>query len=123
MGIKSPVVDDLIEKIIKADSREELVTASKALDRVLLWGQYVIPQWYFPYDRVAYWAPVQRPKTDTPLYQVDLEAWWMGDPVNTPAEIKESEGDSESPFTLWLLAGLLLILVAWALKKRTGKSR
>ncbi|MGI9273652.1 MAG: extracellular solute-binding protein [Endozoicomonas sp.] len=125
IGIKSPVVDDLIEKVITADSREELVTAAKALDRVLLWGQYVIPQWYFPYERVAYWTQVQHPKTDTPLYQIDLEAWWMGEQTDAPVEVAESGDDSDNPFTLWLLTGLLLLIVVvvWTMKKHTGQGR
>ena len=77
-----------------------------------------------PYDRVAYWAPVERPKTDTALYQVDLEAWWMGEQVDAPVEVAQPSDGSESPFILWLLAGLLLIIVvAWTMKKRTGQGR
>jgi len=76
IGIKSPVVDALIDKIIAARDRESLITATRALDRVLLWGFYVIPQWHITYDRIAYWGKLGHPKT-LPKYGVDLMAWWI----------------------------------------------
>ena len=82
-GIKSPVVDALVDKIIEAPSREDLVTATHALDRVLLWGHYVIPHWHITYDRVAYWNKFSRPQVD-PKYGIDLYAWWI-DPVKLAA--------------------------------------
>jgi microcin C transport system substrate-binding protein len=82
-GIKSPVVDALIDKIIQAPTREDLVTATHALDRVLLWGHYVIPHWHITYDRVAYWNKFSRPKIN-PEYGIDLFAWWI-DPVKLAA--------------------------------------
>jgi microcin C transport system substrate-binding protein len=82
-GIKSPVVDALIDKIIRAPTREDLVTATHALDRVLLWGHYVIPHWHITYDRVAYWNKFSRPKIN-PKYGIDLFAWWI-DPAKLAA--------------------------------------
>jgi microcin C transport system substrate-binding protein len=82
-GIQSPVVDDLIDKIIQAPTRADLVTATHALDRVLLWGHYVIPHWHITYDRVAYWNKFSRPKIN-PKYGIDLFAWWI-DPVKLAA--------------------------------------
>ena len=55
IGVKDPIVDELIGKIITADSREELIAACRALDRVLLWSHYVIPQWHNRVTRIAYW--------------------------------------------------------------------
>ena len=75
-GIKDPVVDALIGKIIGADTREALVTACRALDRVLLWGYYVIPQWGSSVTRVAFWDKFNRPGT-LPLGGVDLTTWWI----------------------------------------------
>ena len=74
-GIDSPVVDFLIEKIIGAKTREELTTAIHALDRVLLWGHYVIPLYHSPVDRIAYWNFLEYPK-DIPLYGIVIETWW-----------------------------------------------
>jgi microcin C transport system substrate-binding protein len=55
IGIKNPVVDKLIDKIIFADNRETLVAATKALDRVLLWHYYVVPQFTYGFMRYARW--------------------------------------------------------------------
>jgi microcin C transport system substrate-binding protein len=82
-GIQSPVIDALIDKIIQAPTREDLVTATHALDRVLLWDHYVIPHWHITYDRVAYWDKFVRPKIN-PKYGIDLFAWWI-DPVKLAA--------------------------------------
>jgi microcin C transport system substrate-binding protein len=82
-GIQSQVVDALIDKIIQAPTREDLVTATHALDRVLLWGHYVIPHWHITYDRVAYWNKFSRAKVN-PIYGIDLFAWWI-DPVKVAA--------------------------------------
>ena len=54
-GIKNPAVDKLIERVIYATDRDELVAATKALDRVLLWNHYVIPQFYTDVYRIARW--------------------------------------------------------------------
>ena len=75
-GIKDPVVDALIDKIIFAKDREALVTASRALDRVLLWGHYVVPQWYTPATRLAYWNRFDHP-AKPPRYSLGIPStWW-----------------------------------------------
>ena len=76
VGIKNPVVDQLIKKIISAHSREDLIIHCRALDRVLSWMYYVIPQWHTAYYRVAYWNMFSRPAV-TPKYALDLFAWWV----------------------------------------------
>ena len=75
-GIKDPVVDALIEKIITAPNRDSLIAATRALDRVLLWGFYVIPQFYVPVDRLAFWDKFGRPET-RPKFGVDTFSWWI----------------------------------------------
>jgi microcin C transport system substrate-binding protein len=55
IGINNPAVDAMIEQIIFAKSRADLVAATKALDRVLLWNHYVVPQWTYPFERTARW--------------------------------------------------------------------
>lgn len=76
MGLKSPAVDTLIERIIFAKDRAELVAAARALDRVLLWNHYVVPHWHIPYARIAYWdrfgRPGQLPSRDVSF----LRVWW-----------------------------------------------
>nr|HQV22920.1 extracellular solute-binding protein [Agitococcus sp.] len=75
IGIKHPVVDALIEKIIAARSREELVTATRALDRVLLAGYYVIPHYHIRNERLAYWNYLEQPNIK-PKYGLGLDFWW-----------------------------------------------
>jgi microcin C transport system substrate-binding protein len=77
IGIKEPVIDDLIEKIIQAPDREELVSLTRALDRILLSGHYVIPQWHIDYWRVAYWNKLQRPETLSGLTPAISDTWWV----------------------------------------------
>nr|WP_115853617.1 extracellular solute-binding protein [Kushneria indalinina] len=76
MGIESPVIDDLIDHIIRADSREALASAASALDRVLRWGFYVIPQYHSPVTRLAYWKKFAVPD-QSPEYGLDLDSWWV----------------------------------------------
>ena len=67
IGIKNPAVDALIDQVIFAKSRADLVAATKALDRVLLWNHYVVPQWTYPYVRTARWDRFSRPDTDAEI--------------------------------------------------------
>ena len=77
IGIQHKVVDALIEKIITAKTREELIAATQALDFVLLNEYYVVPQWFVPYHRIAYWQPLRRPRS-LPKYQLGFpEIWWV----------------------------------------------
>lgn len=78
-GIKSPVVDDLIEHIASARQREDLVTAARALDRVLLWGHYVVPLFHAKYDFLTYWSHLKRPAV-SPLYGTTVDLWWSESP-------------------------------------------
>ncbi|MBI5165721.1 MAG: ABC transporter substrate-binding protein [Magnetospirillum sp.] len=75
VGIKNPAVDALIAAVIAAPDRDSLVARTRALDRVLLWNHYVIPQWHIGYDRVAYWNKFGRPAT-VPMKGYQLFAWW-----------------------------------------------
>jgi microcin C transport system substrate-binding protein len=87
MGIKSPVVDALIDKIIFAESREALVTATHALDRVLLWSHFLVPQWHVPYERVAYWKRFAHPPK-LPPYAIGFPAIWWYDETSAAALAK-----------------------------------
>ena len=76
MGIKNPVVDKLISKLIAAREKEEYRETIRALDRVLLNGYYMIPQWYSAYQRVAFWPEkLQYPETDIKT-GFDIFTWW-----------------------------------------------
>lgn len=74
-GINDPVVDALLEKLLSARTRDEQVAATRALDRVMLWQYYTIPNWYIDYHRLAYrnrFAFVA-----TPPYTLGLRSWWL----------------------------------------------
>ena len=78
IGIKNPAVDKLIDKIIFAKDREELVAACRALDRVLLWNHYVVPMWNIPYERIAHWNRFGRPEK-LPDHSVGFPSIWWWD--------------------------------------------
>ncbi|WP_110647762.1 extracellular solute-binding protein [Salinicola peritrichatus] len=75
-GVRDPVVDALVDDLIRADSREDLDTAAQALDRVLRWGFYVVPQWNFDGTRVAVWNKFGYPQP-FPRYTPDFTVWWV----------------------------------------------
>ena len=81
IGIKNPAIDKLIERVIFATSREVLVAATRALDRVLLWNFYVVPQWTYPFERSARWDRFSHPQT-MPKYGASafpMIWWWDAD--------------------------------------------
>ncbi len=75
-GIKDWVIDSLIAKVISSKSREELINSTKALDRVLLWGHYVIPQWHISAYRTLYWDIFDKPQV-RPKYSLGTNTWWI----------------------------------------------
>lgn len=79
-GINSPVIDALIERVVNAADRAQLLVASRALDRVLLFGEYLVPNWYIDKHRVAYRSVFSYPET-LPLYYdpitLLIKTWWM----------------------------------------------
>ncbi|MAY71995.1 MAG: hypothetical protein CME82_11145 [Halomonas sp.] len=76
IGLQDPVIDALVDRLIAADSRQALDTAARALDRVLRWGFYVVPQFHLAAHRIAVWDKFawQEP---FPEYTLDLSAWWV----------------------------------------------
>jgi len=95
MGLRDPAIDQLVEGLIRSGSREELITHARALDRALLWGHYVVPNYYVDTWRVAYWKRLGRPAV-TPLYDVGLMTWWEEQPLHaqpTPAAEPAQEAD------------------------------
>lgn len=80
-GIRSKAVDALVEKALAATTREELTVAIRALDRVLMWGNYWIPSWYSGTHRLAYWDRLSRPDPIAPYsdYNPEWEDYWWYD--------------------------------------------
>ena len=74
-GIRDPVVDDLIARMTEARAREDFVDVVRAMDRVLMWGHYLIPLYHLNDDRYAYWDKYGRPEV-TPVYGAVLDTWW-----------------------------------------------
>ncbi|MFT6028604.1 MAG: microcin C transport system substrate-binding protein [Oleiphilaceae bacterium] len=79
-GIHNPVIDSLIEKVLTTQNRNDLVTSMQALDRVLLWEYYTIPNWHLNYHRLASWQKFERPKStdnfELSPYKLGIENWW-----------------------------------------------
>ncbi|MCE2435114.1 MAG: ABC transporter substrate-binding protein, partial [Candidatus Latescibacteria bacterium] len=80
-GIKDPVVDALVDQLINAPDRKTLVATTRALDRALLWGHYVVPHWHIRAHRVVYWNKFGKPDI-SPKYmpqpgQYFPDTWWV----------------------------------------------
>ena len=77
IGIKNPAIDKLIERVIFTKDRDDLVAATRALDRVLLWNHYVVPQFTYPFQRTARWDRFGRPETMPKYAQAAFPTvWW-----------------------------------------------
>lgn len=77
-GVANPAADAMIAALLAAKSEEGFVSSVRALDRVLLSGDYVIPLFYIPKQWLAYWARLQYPEP-TPLFGYNVESWWATD--------------------------------------------
>ena len=74
-GVKSAGVDAMIKALLEANDSENFVAAVRALDRLLLSGDYVVPLFHLPTQWLAYWNRLKRP-TNTPLYGYQIDTWW-----------------------------------------------
>jgi microcin C transport system substrate-binding protein len=140
-GICHPVIEKLIDKIVVAQTREELITTTRALDRVLLWQHSIVPNWHLPADRILWWKKFDRP--EVPLRNgVNISRWWIDDRLaERLAQARESgevtlrdEGastrDSKSKRTDrprgWRLGLLVIVLLVGGYimkrKLKTGKA-
>lgn len=75
-GIKDPVIDALIEKVVRAGTRQEMVTATRALDRVMRAGHYWVPQYYKAKHTIAYWDKFARPAVKPTYDRGIIDTWW-----------------------------------------------
>ena len=90
IGISNEVIDSLIEKVISAKDREDLIVTTRALDRVLLWNHYVIPQWHISAYRTLYWDIFDKPSV-RPKYSLGTNTWWVdADKASTIDQRKKS---------------------------------
>ncbi|POA17370.1 hypothetical protein C1886_22325 [Pseudomonas sp. FW300-N1A1] len=90
IGLRDPAIDQLVEELINADSRNSLVAHARALDRVLQWGYYVIPNWHIKTWRVAYWNHIGHPQVP-PTYDVGINTWWIKPDAKPAIEVLSKE--------------------------------
>jgi len=103
VGIKDPAVDKLIDQVIFAKSRDDLLAATHALDRVLLWNAYVVPQWTSTSLRYAYWKRFDHP-SPLPRYSLGFpDIWWAssaragaGSDADAPAPAPKATPDAKT---------------------------
>lgn len=76
LGLANPAVDDLVEELIRAEDRATLVSRTRALDRLLQWGFYCIPNWHLPWQRIAFWDRFGYPPPD-PQVGTHWVYWWL----------------------------------------------
>jgi len=89
-GIRDPAIDKLVQSVISAPDRASLVARTRALDRVLLWGFYVIPHFHIQNFRVAYWDKFDRPRV-APKYTLGFDTWWVD--AKKDAALVRKKGD------------------------------
>jgi microcin C transport system substrate-binding protein len=117
-GIKDLVIDELIELVITAPDRVSLIARVRALDRVLLHGHYVIPNWHLRYQRILYWDKFSRPKA-TAKFGTATDLWWFDaqkaarlEAVQQSAPETAASGRQDRPglgLTLAAAAGVLVV--------------
>ena len=88
LGIKNKAVDELVQELIQSPDRPSLVAHTRALDRVLQYGYYLIPQYHLSAFRIAYWDKFRRPAV-SPKYAVGLDTWWVDPNAEKSVEAKK----------------------------------
>lgn len=96
IGLRDPAIDTLVEGLIRADSRHSLIIHARALDRVLLWGHYVVPSYFLDSWRIAYWNRLERPP-QPPLYDPGLFTWWQKPDAAPPPPATPPRPPEETP--------------------------
>ncbi|TFH49175.1 MAG: ABC transporter substrate-binding protein [Lysobacterales bacterium] len=113
-GIKDPVSDELIEMVIGAPDRESLVARTRALDRVLLSGHYIIPNWHAAADRVLSWNKYSRPSV-IPARGTSTDYWWFDETKAQRLEqrlARETPSDQEEARTIPGVGTVILVTTA-----------
>lgn len=112
-GVKDPAVDVLVQKIIDAEDRESLITASHALDRVLTWNHYRLLTYSIAADRIAVWNKIQGPEK-TPLMGLangaGIISWWWMNPTAAQTPAAETAAQPESSGSNRM--GIILLVIA-----------
>ena len=122
IGVRNPVIDEIIDKLISAKSRKELVTYTKILDRILLFNYYLIPQFHIGHYRVAYWNKISRPEV-SPKYDLGFDFWWfdpkkaknMGE-LSSPSYDKKNNKDN----SFYYLLLIFLLFILWKIRRKAS---
>ena len=123
MGVKNPVIDEIIDKLISSKSREELVTYTRVLDRILLFNYYLIPQFHIGHYRVAYWNKISKPKV-SPKYDLGFDFWWfdpkkaenIGEAPCLPQNNKKNKKNN----TIYYLLLIFLLFILWKIRRKNS---
>ncbi len=130
-GIEDPVVDALIDLVIAAPDRESLVQRTWALDRVLLSGFYVIPQWHTQEDRILYWNRFSRPAI-TPDQGTSTDFWWFDQAkadrlarqmAGTELATDEPERDAPGAGVMVAIAAAVLMVAYFVVRRAMGRQQ
>lgn len=127
-GVNDAVIDDIVENLIRSPNRETLTAHTKALDRLLLFGFYVVPNWHLAADRILYWDKFSRP--NVPLKDgVMTSRWWFDSSKNLALaramqgqNLSETEDDTEQPNRPWWLLAVVLLLGGLMLRRYFSNS-
>ena len=95
IGIKDPVIDELVELVISAPDRASLVARTHALDRVLLWNYYGISNWYLPQVWVAYWDRYSRPPNAPKYDPAAIDTWWYDAAKDAALKDRKVKGEDK----------------------------
>jgi microcin C transport system substrate-binding protein len=96
MGLKDPAIDTLVSGLINADSRASLLVHTKALDRALLWGFYVVPNWHIKTWRIAYWDHIAHPGAQA-LSDIGTSSWWSKPDARPALPVQQTQDPGSVP--------------------------
>jgi len=119
IGVKNPVIDDVIENLISSKTREELVMHTRVLDRILLFNYYLIPQFHIGHYRVAYWNKLSRPAI-SPKYDLGFDFWWYDKEkekrIGNIEKLEENEKNHKG--YLYYLFLIIPLVFIWRIRKK-----
>ena len=118
-GVKNKALDEIIDKLIKSENREDLITYSKVLDRILLFNYYLIPQFHISHYRVAYWNKLSKPSV-SPKYDLGFDFWWYDDFKNKNLgnlEVDDFNEGNKNFNKVFVIGSLIVLLIFYRYRK------